>query len=64
MSDQHHHPPLSDQSFEFTPFDLRIYKLEKSTLTLCYTMPGNPRPATFESPPKSGIYLVVWKRDE
>jgi hypothetical protein len=27
-------------------------------------MPGKPRPAAFESPPQSGIYLVVWKRDK
>lgn len=41
---------------------LGIYKLTENTLTLCYRLPGNPRPAAFESPPKSGIYLVVWKR--
>jgi uncharacterized protein (TIGR03067 family) len=43
---------------------LGIYRLDGDTLTLCYCLPGNPRPAAFESPPKCGIYLVVWKREE
>jgi uncharacterized protein (TIGR03067 family) len=41
---------------------LGIYKLDGDKLTLCYTMPGNERPAKFESAAKSGVYLVEWVR--
>lgn len=41
---------------------LGIYKLEGERLTLCYTMPGNERPAEFESTAKSGVYLIEWTR--
>ena len=41
---------------------LGIYKLDGEKLTLCYTMPGKERPAKFESPAKSGIYLIEWQR--
>jgi len=43
---------------------LGIYKLDANQLTLCYVMPGSPRPTTFESQPQSGVFLVVWKRAE
>jgi uncharacterized protein (TIGR03067 family) len=43
---------------------LGIYKLDANQLTLCYVMPGSPRPTTFESQPQSGAFLVVWKRAE
>ena len=43
---------------------LGIYKLEGDQLTICYVMPGSERPKTFESPPQSGVFLVVWKRAE
>jgi uncharacterized protein (TIGR03067 family) len=43
---------------------LGIYKLDANQLTLCYVMPGSPRPTTFESQPNSGAFLVVWKRGE
>ena len=39
-----------------------IYALEGDTLRMCYTMPGKPRPAAFDSPAGSGAYLLVWKR--
>ena len=39
-----------------------IYSLEGDTLRICHTMPGKPRPTSFDSPTGSGIYLVVWKR--
>jgi uncharacterized protein (TIGR03067 family) len=43
---------------------LGIWKLEGEQLTLCYVMPGSPRPTKFESQPQSGTFLVVWKRAE
>lgn len=39
-----------------------ILKLAGDQLTLCYVLPGSPRPATFESQPQSGAFLVVYKR--
>lgn len=43
---------------------LGIFKLDANQLTLCYVMPGSPRPLGFESPPQSGAFLIVWKRAE
>ncbi len=39
-----------------------IYSLKEDLLQICYTMPGIPRPKTFESPAGSKAYLIVWKR--
>jgi uncharacterized protein (TIGR03067 family) len=39
-----------------------IYSLIDDTLKICYTMPGGPRPTTFESVPGSGAHFIVWKR--
>jgi uncharacterized protein (TIGR03067 family) len=41
---------------------LGIWKLDGEQLTMCYVMPGSPRPTKFESQPQSGAFLVVWKR--
>ena len=41
---------------------LGIYKLDGDSLTLCYVMPGKERPTKFESPPQSGVFMVVYKR--
>ena len=41
---------------------LGIYRLDRETLTICYTMPGTPRPKDFESKPGSGAYLITWAR--
>jgi len=41
---------------------LGIYKLDANQLTLCYVMPGSPRPQALESQPQSGAFLIVWKR--
>src|SRR4030095_10394684 len=41
-----------------------IYSLDGDILRICYTMPGQPRPKEFESPPNSKVYLVIWKRDQ
>lgn len=43
---------------------LGIYKLDANQLTLCYVMPGSPRPTTFDSQPQSSAFLIVWKRAE
>jgi len=43
---------------------LGIYKLDANQLTLCYVMPGSQRPATFDSQPNSGAFLITWKRVE
>jgi uncharacterized protein (TIGR03067 family) len=39
-----------------------ILSLTNDILTVCYTMPGKPRPRTFESAVGSEAHLVVWKR--
>jgi uncharacterized protein (TIGR03067 family) len=39
-----------------------IYSLQKDTLKICYTLPGEPSPTSFESSPGSKAYLVVWRR--
>jgi uncharacterized protein (TIGR03067 family) len=39
-----------------------IYQLAGDTMTMCYTMPGKPRPTAFESVPGSEAYLMCWKR--
>ena len=41
-----------------------IYSVEGDTLQICYTMPGQKRPAEFESKADSGVTLVVWKRSK
>jgi uncharacterized protein (TIGR03067 family) len=41
-----------------------IYSVEGDILRICYTMPGQPRPQEFKSPPNSKAYLVIWKRDQ
>jgi uncharacterized protein (TIGR03067 family) len=43
---------------------LGIFKLDGDMLTMCYVMPGKERPMALESQPKSGAFLVVWKRAE
>jgi uncharacterized protein (TIGR03067 family) len=39
-----------------------IYSLSDDTLKICYTMPGKPRPAAFESLTGSEAQFIVWKR--
>jgi uncharacterized protein (TIGR03067 family) len=39
-----------------------IYVLEGDSLTMCYTMPGKPRPVAFDSPAGSEAYLIKWRR--
>lgn len=39
-----------------------IYSLEGEVLRICYTMPGLPRPQSFESLAGSKAFLVNWRR--
>ena len=40
-----------------------IYKVEADTLTLCFSnLAGNPRPGRFESPRKSQIRMLTFRR--
>lgn len=39
-----------------------ICALSDDLFKICYTMPGRPRPAQFESPAGSQAQLIVWKR--
>jgi uncharacterized protein (TIGR03067 family) len=39
-----------------------IYTLEGDSLTICYTMPGKPRPTQLESAAGSEATLAAWKR--
>jgi len=41
-----------------------IIAVEGDTLKICYTMPGKPRPASFESATNSEAYLIVWEREK
>jgi uncharacterized protein (TIGR03067 family) len=41
---------------------LGIYLLDGNSLQMCYTMPGDPRPKSFDSAPGSKAYFVTWKR--
>ena len=41
---------------------LGIVSLSDDILIICYVMPGQPRPISFQSSPGSEAYLVVWKR--
>jgi uncharacterized protein (TIGR03067 family) len=41
-----------------------IYKLEKDTLTMCYSTTGKDRPTKFESKAGTGHALAVWKREK
>ena len=41
-----------------------IYSLQGDTLRICYTMPGQQRPAAFESLAGSEAYLIVWQRQK
>jgi uncharacterized protein (TIGR03067 family) len=40
-----------------------IYKVDGDALTICYAMPGDPRPADFASVSGSKAYLTVWRRE-
>jgi uncharacterized protein (TIGR03067 family) len=39
-----------------------IYEISGGALRICYAMPGDPAPTTFESAPGSKAHLVVWRQ--
>lgn len=39
-----------------------IYSITNKTLRVCYAEPGKARPTAFDSAPKTGAFLFVWKR--
>ncbi len=39
-----------------------IYKVDGHSLTLCYSMPGDPVPTNFTSSAGSKAYLITWNR--
>ena len=41
---------------------LGVYEISGATLRICYAMPGDPAPTTFESSPGSKAYLITWRR--
>jgi uncharacterized protein (TIGR03067 family) len=41
-----------------------IYKLEGDTLTVCYELGGNARPAKFETKPDTKLFLATYKREK
>jgi uncharacterized protein (TIGR03067 family) len=41
---------------------LGIYEVDGDTMRICFTTPGKPRPADFESRPADGRTSAVWKR--
>jgi uncharacterized protein (TIGR03067 family) len=41
-----------------------IYELKGDSLTVCYDLDLKARPAKFESPDKSNVLLVVYKREK
>jgi uncharacterized protein (TIGR03067 family) len=41
-----------------------ILEVSGDLLVLCYTMPEKPAPVAFQSPPGSGAYLTIWKREK
>src|SRR5262249_53126630 len=43
---------------------LGIYKVEGDDLTVCLAAPKEPRPTKFESPAKTGTFLVVFRRPD
>ena len=43
---------------------LGIYLVQDDTLKICYTLPGKPRPSTFESTPGSKVFFIVCKRQK
>jgi uncharacterized protein (TIGR03067 family) len=58
------------KTIDFTPAGGKIppiagiYALDGDTLTLCYALPGKPRPEKLASEPDSGNTLSVWKREK
>ncbi len=48
------------------PFALKsaegLVRADDDTLTLCHTMPGQPRPGEFESTIANAAQLVVWQK--
>jgi uncharacterized protein (TIGR03067 family) len=39
-----------------------IYKFQKEQLWICYAMPGDPEPVSFQSEAGSKAYFTIWSR--
>jgi uncharacterized protein (TIGR03067 family) len=39
-----------------------IFEMSGDTLRICYSMPGDPAPTSFESTAGSKVYLINWRR--
>jgi uncharacterized protein (TIGR03067 family) len=61
-TDTTQHPKTIDLALDSGKTQLGIYQVDGDTMKLCFTAPGNPRPADFESKAGDRRTSAVWKR--